>query len=106
MTRQWALFLRETAALSVMDLPINLPAQHFSQIWLRRYDGDRTHGWFRDLVTKACAERFGVGEPLGTASSPRPRGARRRRVPEALQPSGHQRGATPRAGTIVAARRP
>lgn len=60
MTRQWAQFLSEGAALRVIDLPIKLPAQHFSQIWLRRHDSNPTHAWFRDLVAKVCTERFGV----------------------------------------------
>jgi DNA-binding transcriptional LysR family regulator len=58
MTREWAQFLTEGAPLVVIDLPIKLPPQRFSQIWLRRHDSDPTHAWFRDLVAKACTERF------------------------------------------------
>jgi DNA-binding transcriptional LysR family regulator len=60
MTRQWAQFIQEGTSLRVVDAPIKLPPQRFSQIWSRSHDSDRTHAWFRDLVATVCTERFGA----------------------------------------------
>jgi DNA-binding transcriptional LysR family regulator len=60
MTQQWARFVQEGTALRIVDLPIKLSPQRFSQIWLRRYDGDRAHTWFRDLTARTCTQLLGA----------------------------------------------
>jgi hypothetical protein len=59
MTRAWAEVLQEFAPLRIVDAPLRMPPLRFSQIWLRRDDGDRVAAWFRDLVARVCIQRFG-----------------------------------------------
>jgi DNA-binding transcriptional LysR family regulator len=59
MTRSWAEALRDFGPLRIVALPVRLPPQRFSQIWLRRHDTDAAHTWFRELVAKVCMRRFG-----------------------------------------------
>lgn len=66
MTHVFAAQLAQAARLRLVKCPLAIPPLSFSQIWLRRQDGDPTHRWLRETCARICT--IGVeavpGSPL------------------------------------------